>query len=126
MKDKFYVDNETGEIKEIEDKNEIALRKANEIIDFEKLEELYEQADIAKANLDNYLLGFKKQLLDLLREMPKGEQKIVAKYRTFLRRDGYLRETLDSKGLKAKYPDIYNEFVSMTAVNESLVIKENK
>lgn len=123
---KKIVNAETGEIEEVEETNDIALRKANEIVDIDKVVELYEAMEIAKASYENYVAEFKKQLLDYLRTLPKGEQKIISEYMTFSRRDGYLRETLDSKGLKAKYPDIYNEFVSMTAVNESLVIKENK
>lgn len=123
---KQVVNAETGEIMEVEDTNDIALRKANEIVDIDKVVELYEAMELTKASYENYVNQFKKELLDYLRTLPKGEQKIVSEYLTFSRRDGYLRESFDSKGFKKDYPELYNKYVSMTAVNESLVIKENK
>ena len=123
---KQVIDSETGELKEVEETNDIALRKANEICDLDKVVELYEAMEIAKASYENYVNEFKKELLDYLRTLPKGEQKIVSEYMTFSRRDGYLRESFDSKGFKRDYPELYEKYVSMTAVNESLVIKQNK
>lgn len=123
----MIIDNLTGEvIEEKENKNEIALMKAQEIIDFDKLDELYEAMDIAEANLKNYINEFEKKLLDILRTLPDGEQKIESEYRTFSRRKGYLKDTFDSKKFKKDYPELYQRYVSKTAINESLVIRERK
>lgn len=123
---KTIIDEETGELIEVEETNDIALRKANEIVNIDKVVELYEAMEIAKASYDNYVKEFKKQLLDYLRTLPKGEQKIVSKYITFTRKNGYLKETFNAKEFKKAYPDLYKKFVAVTAVDETLVIKENK
>ena len=123
---KTVIDKDTGEIIEIEDEADIVLRKANEIVDIDKVVDLFEAMEIAKANYENFVAEFKPKLLDYLRTLPEGQQKIVSEYMTFSRRGGYLRESFDSEKFKKDYPELYNEYVSMTAVNESLVIKERK
>lgn len=71
--------------------------------------------------LDDQMNKFKSQLLELMKEAKADN--IKGDLITITRKKAYIRESLDTKALKEKYPDIYVEFIKYSDVKESIQIK---
>ena len=71
--------------------------------------------------LDEQMNKFKSQLLELMKEARADN--IKGDLITITRKKAYSRESLDTKALKEKYPDIYEEFIKYSNVKESIQIK---
>lgn len=83
-------------------------------------ESVYQLIEIQKT-LDEQMNKFKSQLLELMKEAKADN--IKGDLITITRKKSYSRESLDTKALKEKYPDIYVEFIKYSDVKESIQIK---
>lgn len=83
-------------------------------------ESVYQLIEIQKT-LDEQMNKFKSQLLELMKEAKADN--IKGDLITITRKKAYSRESLDTKALKEKYPDIYEEFIKYSNVKESIQIK---
>lgn len=83
-------------------------------------ESVYQLIEIQKT-LDEQMNKFKSQLLELMKEAKADN--IKGDLITITRKKAYSRESLDTKALKEKYPDIYVEFIKYSDVKESIQIK---
>jgi hypothetical protein len=83
-------------------------------------ESVYQLIEIQKT-LDEQMNKFKSQLLELMKEAKADN--IKGDLITITRKKAYNRESLDTKALKEKYPDIYVEFIKYSYVKESIQIK---
>lgn len=83
-------------------------------------ESVYQLIEMQKT-LDDQMNKFKSQLLELMKEAKADN--IKGDLITITRKKAYSRESLDTKALKEKYPDIYVEFIKYSDVKESIQIK---
>lgn len=83
-------------------------------------ESVYQLIEMQKT-LDEQMNKFKSQLLELMKEAKADN--IKGDLITITRKKAYSRESLDTKALKEKYPDIYEEFIKYSNVKESIQIK---
>lgn len=83
-------------------------------------ESVYQLIEIQKT-LDEQMNKFKSQLLELMKEAKADN--IKGDLITITRKKAYSRESIDTKALKEKYPDIYVEFIKYSDVKESIQIK---
>lgn len=83
-------------------------------------ESVYQLIEIQKT-LDEQMNKFKSQLLELMKEAKADN--IKGDLITITRKKAYSRESIDTKALKEKYPDIYEEFIKYSNVKESIQIK---
>lgn len=83
-------------------------------------ESVYQLIEIQKT-LDEQMNKFKSQLLELMKEAKADN--IKGDLITITRKKAYIRESLDTKALKEKYPDVYEEFIRVSEVKESIQIK---
>ena len=118
------INNTTGEIVELDDKvaetRALTTVQVNKLISDEVLEKLYmlqalkEQEEVLR-----------HELLPVLRAYNEvtGEKTYKHEYLDLTYKKGFLRDNFDSKRFKADYPDLYKEYVSQSAVKESVSIK---
>lgn len=71
--------------------------------------------------LDEQMNKFKSQLLEMMEEAKADN--IKGDLITITRKKAYQRESFDAKAMKDKYPDVYDEFVKLSDVKESIQIK---
>lgn len=83
-------------------------------------ESVYQLIEMQKT-LDEQMNKFKSQLLELMKEAKADN--IKGDLITITRKKAYQRESFDAKALKEKYPDVYDEFVKVSDVKESIQIK---
>lgn len=83
-------------------------------------ESIYQLIEMQKM-LDEQMNKFKSQLLGLMKEAKADN--IKGDLITITRKKAYIRESLDTKALKEKYPDVYEEFINVSEVKESIQIK---
>ena len=83
-------------------------------------ESVYQLIEMQKT-LDEQMNKFKSQLLEMMEEAKADN--IKGDLITITRKKAYSRESLDTKALKEKYPDIYEEFIKYSNVKESIQIK---
>lgn len=83
-------------------------------------ESVYQLLEMQKT-LDEQMNNFKSQLLELMKEAKADN--IKGDLISITRKKAYQRESFDAKALKEKYPDVYDEFVKVSNVKESIQIK---
>lgn len=83
-------------------------------------ESVYQLLEMQKT-LDEQMNSFKSQLLELMKEAKADN--IKGDLISITRKKAYQRESFDAKALKEKYPDVYDEFVKVSNVKESIQIK---
>lgn len=83
-------------------------------------ESVYQLLEMQKT-LDEQMNNFKSQLLELMKEAKADN--IKGDLMSITRKKAYQRESFDAKALKEKYPDVYDEFVKVSNVKESIQIK---
>lgn len=83
-------------------------------------ESVYQLIEMQKT-LDEQMNKFKSQLLELMKEAKADN--IKGDLITITRKKAYQRESFDAKALKEKYQDVYDEFVKVSDVKESIQIK---
>ena len=83
-------------------------------------ESVYQLIEMQKT-LDEQMNKFKSQLLELMKEAKADN--IKGDLITITRKKAYQRELFDAKAMKDKYPDVYDEFVKLSDVKESIQIK---
>lgn len=83
-------------------------------------ESVYQLIEMQKT-LDEQMDKFKSQLLELMKEAKADN--IKGDLITITRKKAYQRESFDAKAMKDKYPDVYDEFVKLSDVKESIQIK---
>lgn len=83
-------------------------------------ESVYQLLEMQKT-LDEQMNSFKSQLLELMKEAKADN--IKGDLITITRKKAYQRESFDAKAMKDKYPDVYDEFVKLSYVKESIQIK---
>lgn len=83
-------------------------------------ESVYQLLEMQKT-LDEQMNSFKSQLLELMKEAKADN--IKGDLISITRKKAYQRESFDAKALKEKYPDVYDEFVKVSDVKESIQIK---
>lgn len=83
-------------------------------------ESVYQLIEMQKT-LDEQMNKFKFQFLELMKEAKADN--IKGDLITITRKKEYRRESLDTKALKEKYPDIYEEFIKYSNVKELIQIK---
>lgn len=83
-------------------------------------ESVYQLIEMQKT-LDEQMNKFKSQLLELMKEAKADN--IKGDLITITRKKAYQRESFDAKAMKDKYPDVYDEFVKLSDVKESIQIK---
>lgn len=83
-------------------------------------ESVYQLIEMQKT-LDEQMNSFKSQLLELMKEAKADN--IKGDLITITRKKAYQRELFDAKAMKDKYPDVYDEFVKLSDVKESIQIK---
>lgn len=83
-------------------------------------ESVYQLIEMQKT-LDEQMDSFKSQLLELMKEAKADN--IKGDLISITRKKAYQRESFDAKALKEKYPDVYDEFVKVSNVKESIQIK---
>nr|DAO93277.1 MAG TPA: Protein of unknown function (DUF2800) [Caudoviricetes sp.] len=83
-------------------------------------ESVYQLIEMKKT-LDEQMNKFKSQLLELMKEAKADN--IKGDLITITRKKAYQRELFDAKAMKDKYPDVYDEFVKLSDVKESIQIK---
>lgn len=83
-------------------------------------ESVYQLIEIQKT-LDEQMNKFKSQLLEIMKEAKADN--IKGDLITITRKKAYQRESFDAKAMKDKYPDVYDEFVKLSDVKESIQIK---
>ena len=113
----------TGEImddKEAEFRNELAEVEINALITDEFID-MMEQYEIAKANYDRWVAEHDKAIMNLLKE--SGTKTIKTPYVTITYVSPSVRQSVDTKKLKAVYREAYEDCLRETKVKESLRIK---
>lgn len=83
-------------------------------------ESVYQLIEMQKT-LDEQMNKFKSQLLEMMKEAKADN--IKGDLITITRKKAYQRESFDAKAMKDKYPDVYDEFVKVSDVKESIQIK---
>lgn len=83
-------------------------------------ESVYQLIEMQKT-LDEQMNKFKSQLLEMMKEAKADN--IKGDLITITRKKAYQRESFDAKAMKDKYPDVYDEFVKLSDVKESIQIK---
>lgn len=83
-------------------------------------ESVYQLIEMQKT-LDEQMDKFKSQLLEMMKEAKADN--IKGDLITITRKKAYQRESFDAKAMKDKYPDVYDEFVKLSDVKESIQIK---
>lgn len=83
-------------------------------------ESVYQLIEMQKT-LDEQMNKFKSQLLELMKEAKADN--IKGDLITITRKKAYQRESFDAKAMKDKYPGVYDEFVKLSDVKESIQIK---
>lgn len=117
----YIIDNETGELIEQQDNNEIALRETNQLINYEEVYDLYEKAEAIKSQIDLMLQKAKPELMAYI----KAHNNEPIKYHdlTISYRKGYMKSTFDSKKFKQDHEDLYNQYTHLTGIDETLSVK---
>lgn len=115
------VDSLTGEIIEIEEDNEIALRETNEIINYEELYNLYETLEGVKSQIALMEEKAKPELIKYI----KAHNGNNIKYHdlTISLRKGYMKTNFDSKKFKEDNPELYNKYSYLKGIDETIVVK---
>ena len=105
--------------------NKIMVREALELgVDFDKYEELKEQADYIKEQLEIWEYQSREAIINVLKK--NNAKSLQTAYRTYSLVGESVRQTVDSKRLKEDYPDLFNEYSKETTVKEHLMIKKRK
>lgn len=106
--------------------------KPMEVATAQQLEVLEKTSQVI-ANAEAMIRAAKKQMASIkdqiLEQMEKyGVKSYENDYMRLTRKAGYDRQAIDSDKLKAKYPDIYDECLKLTAVAPSLsiILKDQK
>lgn len=105
--------------------NTIIVRQAMDVdIDFDKYEELKEQYDYIKEQLEIWEYQSKEKIKEVLKS--NDAKSLQTRYYTYSLVGESTRQTVDSKRLKEDYPDLFNEYSKETTVKEHLMIKKRK
>ena len=105
--------------------NKIMVRQALELgVDFDKYEELKEQADYIKEQIEIWEYQSREKIKEVLKK--NNAKSLQTPYRTYSLVGESTRQTIDSKRLKEDYPDLFNEYSKETIVKEHLAIRERK
>ena len=121
MEKEYIIDNTTGELVEKENENEIALRETHEVIDYQKVYDLYEKAEEIKSQIDLMLQKAKPQLMEYI----KAHDNKPIKYHdlTISYRKGYMKNTFDSKKFKKDHEDLFNQYTYLTGIDETISVR---
>lgn len=104
------IDMATGEMIDKPDENALMLKEAAELqIDFETYEDLNEQIEYAQQQLEIWNENYDNLIINLLKKY--NAKKLITKYYTYtLVGEQQNVQRLDTKALKEKAPEIYNQF----------------
>lgn len=117
----YKIDNDTGEIVEAENENEIALRETNEIINYEELYDFYEQKQYIEEQIKLITAKAKPSLIAYIKA--HGNKPIKYHDLTISYRKGYMKTTFDSKKLKEDNEELYNKYTHLTGIDETISVK---
>lgn len=118
---KTIIDQESGELIEVEDDNEIALRETSEIINYEELYNLYEKLEGVKSQIEMIEANAKPKLIEYI----KAHNNEPIRYfdLTISLRKGYMSTKFDSKKFKQDHEDLYNQYTYLTGIDETIAIR---
>lgn len=118
---KQIIDNETGEIIEVEEDNEIALRETQDLINYEELYDLYEKLEGVKSQIAMIEENAKPELIKYI----KAHNGNNIKYHdlTISLRKGYMKTNFDSKKFKEEHKDLYDKYSYLKGIDETIVVK---
>lgn len=117
----YNIDNDTGEIVEAEDKNEIALKETNEIINYEQLYDFYEQKQYIEEQIKLMTAKAKPELIAYIKA--HGNKPIKYHDLTISYRKGYMKTNFDSKKFKEDNEELYNKYTHLTGIDETISVK---
>lgn len=105
--------------------NKVMVREALELgVDFDMYEELKEQADYIKEQLEIWEFNSREAIKEVLKK--NNAKSLQTRYSTYSLVDESVRQTIDSKRFKEDYPDLFNEYSKETIVKEHLMIRKRK
>lgn len=104
------IDMATGELVDKPDENALILNQSKEVQNaLDLYEELMEQKEYIEAQLDTWQKTYDNQIIELLKE--NNAKKLITKYYIYsLVGEQQNVQRLDTKALKEKAPEIYNQF----------------
>lgn len=120
---KQIIDNDTGEVIEVEESNELMVRELYELgTDLEAYDELEEQALYIQEQLELWKYQNRENIKNVLKK--HNQKNIKTSSRTYTIIEEGIRKSIDTERLKAD--GIYDNYVKLTPTKESLRITRRK
>ena len=123
MAKQFYVDSETGEVIEQEDKNELIEQKLNSIVSLDDVLEAVEMLETYEQKLNMYKQQLKEPLMNIFKE--NGIKTFKNDYLTI----SYVPETMQKRvdNQRLKDDGIYEKYLKLVPVKESIrIVKKGR
>lgn len=120
---KTIIDQNTGEVIEVEETNELMVRELYELgTDLEKYDELEEQALYIQEQLEIWKYQNRENIKNVLKK--HNQKNIKTSSRTYTIIDEGIRKSVDTDRLKED--GIYEKYIKLTPTKESLRITRRK